>query len=82
MAAVAPMWAAARTGPSPWLVAARHGPDDTHLARASRACFAAARGALARQDTPGEIAAAVDAFIDQYVSKDRCPADDLLEEVK
>jgi hypothetical protein len=24
----------------------------------------------------------VDAFIDQYVSKDRCPADDLLEEVK
>ena len=81
-AAVAPMWAAARTGPDPWLIAARHGPDDTHIARASRACFAAARRALARQDIPGDIVAAVDAFIHRYVSKDRCPADDLLEEVK
>jgi glutamate--cysteine ligase len=81
-AAAAPMWAAARTGPDPWLIAAHHGVDDTHLARASRACFAAARGALARQDAPPGILAAVDAFIDRYVSKDRCPADDLLEEVK
>ena len=80
-AAVAPMWAAARAGPDPWLIAARNGVDDTHLARASRACFKAARGALARQDTPPGILAAVDAFIGRYVSKDRCPADDLLEEV-
>jgi glutamate--cysteine ligase len=81
-AAVAPMWAAARAGPDPWLIAARNGVDDTHLSRASRACFKAARGALARQDTPPGILAAVDAFIDRYVSKDRCPADDLLEEVE
>jgi len=81
-AAVEPLWAAARTGPDPWLIAARHGPDDSLLARASRACFAAARAALARQGTPPGILAAVDAFIDQYVSKDLCPADDLLEEVK
>ena len=81
-AAVAPLWAAARAGPDPWLIAARHGPDDSHLARASRQCFAAARGALVRQDTPPGIVAAVDAFIDRYVSKDRCPAEDLLEEAK
>jgi hypothetical protein len=30
--------------------------------------------------TPSTITAAVDAFTDQYVSKDRCPADDLLED--
>jgi hypothetical protein len=29
---------------------------------------------------PAEITAAVDAFIERYVSQDRCPADDLLEE--
>ena len=84
MAAVEPLWAA-RPGADhadPWLTAARHGPAHARLARASRACFEAARGALSRQGTPGEIAAAVDAFVDDYVTKDRCPADDLLEEVK
>jgi len=28
---------------------------------------------------PTALKEAVDAFIDQYVNKDRCPADDLLE---
>jgi ergothioneine biosynthesis glutamate--cysteine ligase EgtA len=65
--------------PDPWLTAARFGPADTRVGRASRECFAAARGALARQQVPAPILAAVDAFVDQYVSKDRCPADDLLE---
>ena len=84
MAAVEPFWAARRAADRAdrWLTAARHGLADSALARASRACFAAARGALARQGTPGEITAAVDAFVDDYVTKDRCPADDLLEEVK
>jgi glutamate--cysteine ligase len=81
MAAVEPL-RAGLPGGDPWLTAARHGPADARLARASRACFDAARGALARQDTPAGIRAAVDTFIEQYVSKDRCPADDLLEEVK
>ena len=66
---------------TPWLTAARHGPAAPGLAQASRECFGAARTALARHNTPAPILAAVDAFIERYVSKDRCPADDLLEEV-
>jgi ergothioneine biosynthesis glutamate--cysteine ligase EgtA len=69
-------------GGDPWLTAARRGPADARLARAGRECFEAARGALGRQGTPAGIVAAVDAFTEQYVNKDRCPADDLLEEVK
>jgi len=66
----------------PWLTAARHGPADPGLARASRDCFEAARDALVRQQAPAPVLAPVDAFIDRYVSKDRCPADDLLEEAE
>jgi glutamate--cysteine ligase len=66
----------------PWLTAARHGPADDRLARASRDCFEAARDALVRQQAPAPVLAPVDAFIDRYVSKDRCPADDLLEEAE
>jgi glutamate--cysteine ligase len=65
----------------PWLTAARYGPADRRLAQASRECFGAARTALAGHDTPPAILTAVDDFIERYVSKDRCPADDLLEEV-
>jgi ergothioneine biosynthesis glutamate--cysteine ligase EgtA len=65
-----------------WQRAARLGPEDPRIARASRTCFAAARGALVRQDTPRAILAAVDDFIERYVSKDRCPAADLLEELR
>jgi len=85
-AAVAAMAAAERLregdGTDPWLRAARLGPADPWIARASRECFAAARDALVRQDTPAAILAAVDDFIERYVSKDRCPADDLLEELR
>jgi len=66
----------------PWLAAARHGPADARLARASRDCFEAARDALVRQQAPAPVLAPVDDFIDRYVSKDRCPADDLLEEAE
>jgi ergothioneine biosynthesis glutamate--cysteine ligase EgtA len=65
---------------NPWSRAARLGPADPDIARASRECFAAARSALDRMAVPAEITSAVDAFIERYVSKDRCPADDLLEE--
>ena len=61
---------------------AADGPADARLARASRDCFEAARDALVRQQAPAPVLAPVDAFIDRYVSKDRCPADDLLEEAK
>ena len=66
----------AMTG-DPWLRAARLGPSDPVIARASRECFDAARGALDRMGVPDDITAAVDAFIEQYASRDRCPADDL-----
>jgi glutamate--cysteine ligase len=68
-------------GGEPWLRAARLGPADPAISRASRGCFAAAREALDRMTAPAAITAAVDGFIDRYVSKDRCPADDLLEEI-
>jgi ergothioneine biosynthesis glutamate--cysteine ligase EgtA len=70
----------ADAGENPWPRAARLGPADPAIARASRECFAAARSALDRMAVPAEIAAAVNAFIERYVSQDRCPADDLLEE--
>jgi ergothioneine biosynthesis glutamate--cysteine ligase EgtA len=65
---------------NPWLAAARCGPADPRIARASRECFSAAREALARWRTPETILAAVDAFIERYVQENRCPSDDLLEE--
>jgi len=64
----------------PWLRAARLGPADPLMAAASRECFAVAAEALDRAGVPRDITEAVDAFRDVYVSKDRCPADDLLEE--
>jgi glutamate--cysteine ligase len=92
MAAVEPLWAGHATagdwpraetfrGESPWVTAARCGPENARIAEASRKCFEAARAALARQRVPSAIRAAVDSFVERYVHKDRCPADDLLEEV-
>lgn len=69
-----------REAESPWLLAARCGPADPETARASRECFDAARSALARQQAPAAVRDAVDAFVESYVSQDRCPADDLLKE--
>jgi ergothioneine biosynthesis glutamate--cysteine ligase EgtA len=82
LAAVAPLGDGLPAGDDgPWVRAARRGPADPAISQASRACFAAAREALDRTAAPAAVTAAVDAFIDQYVSKDRCPADDLLEEI-
>jgi glutamate--cysteine ligase len=86
LAAVEPLWNRSSSGdhsPSdrgPWVRAARLGPADPAISRASGACFAAAREALDRMAAPAAITGAVDSFIDQYVNQDRCPADDLLEE--
>jgi glutamate--cysteine ligase len=85
LTALAPLWDGSAASDSaaiePWVRAARFGPADPAIGRASRECFAAAREALDRMAVPASIAAAVDAFSAQYVSKDRCPADDLLEEI-
>lgn len=79
MAAVQPLWDRPG-GEDPWLTAARCGPQDAAIARASRDCFAAARAALERQRSPQAARVAVDAFIETYVDRSRCPADDVLEE--
>jgi glutamate--cysteine ligase len=63
-----------------WLRAARLGPSDPAISRASRECFAAAREALDRIGVPARITTAVDAFIEQYVERNRCPADDLVSQ--
>jgi ergothioneine biosynthesis glutamate--cysteine ligase EgtA len=95
LAAVAPLWGEPAAGQrfaldddgrrnddaaiEPWVRAARSGPADPAIGRASRECFAVAREALDRMAVPASITESVDAFCAQYVSKDRCPADDLLE---
>jgi glutamate--cysteine ligase len=80
LAAVAPLWNGRwPEDDGPWVRGARFGPADPAIGRASRACFTAARDALDHMSAPAAIKGAVDAFIDQYVNKDRCPADDLLE---
>ncbi|MGD0703638.1 MAG: ergothioneine biosynthesis glutamate--cysteine ligase EgtA [Trebonia sp.] len=79
MAAAERLWAGHGPGDSePWLRAARLGPADPAMARASRECFGAARAALSGPSAPAGIQSAVDAFIERYVSRDRCPADDQL----
>jgi ergothioneine biosynthesis glutamate--cysteine ligase EgtA len=60
-----------------WRRAAREGPADPDIARASRECFEAAGAALSRQSASAAVRSAVDAFAERYVSRDRCPADDL-----
>ena len=77
MAATAPLLRDADA----WTLAARHGPSDPSIAKASRECFAAALDALGRAGAPARVRDAVAAFDERYVRKDRCPADDLLEEI-
>jgi ergothioneine biosynthesis glutamate--cysteine ligase EgtA len=67
----------AEAGGDPWLRAAWLGPADPAVARASLDCFAAARAALDRMSAPEAITAAVDDFIETYVTRGRCPADDM-----
>jgi glutamate--cysteine ligase len=62
-----------------WDDAARHGLDHPDLAAAARECFAAAADALARADARTVTRDAVDEFVDRFVARGRCPADDLLD---
>ena len=65
-----------------WLRAARLGPGDPGLARASRRCFEEAQAALGRRGAPRAVREAVSAFAERYVLRDRCPADDRLDEAR
>lgn len=85
MAASEPVWC--RPGPgrppgrTPWLRAARYGPADPVLARASERCFEAAEAALGRLGAPVPVRRAVASFAGRYVARRRCPADDQLDQV-
>jgi glutamate--cysteine ligase len=84
LAAVEPLWEGPgpRSGADgPWLRAARSGPADPCISRASRKCFEAAGAALDRAGAPAPIRQAVADFTERYVLQDRCPADDQTEEI-
>jgi ergothioneine biosynthesis glutamate--cysteine ligase EgtA len=81
MAAAEPVWARCADAHEPWLRAARCGPADPLIARASKQCFEAADAALGRSSAPAPVREAVADFTERYVLQDRCPADDQLEEV-
>ncbi|GAA4245522.1 ergothioneine biosynthesis glutamate--cysteine ligase EgtA [Dactylosporangium darangshiense] len=59
-----------------WLGAARDGLSDPALAAAALACFTAAESVLARRGAPLPMRDAVAEFVDRYVLRGRCPADD------
>ena len=81
MAAAEPVWDGPAYAHDPWLRAARSGPADPQIGRASKQCFEAADAALGRSGAPAAIRQAVADFTERYVLHDRCPADDHLEEI-
>lgn len=62
-----------------WEDAARDGVHRPEFADAARECFAAAIDALPRLGAPNTVIDLVEAYRDRYVSRDRCPADDLVD---
>ncbi|MFJ8598924.1 ergothioneine biosynthesis glutamate--cysteine ligase EgtA [Streptomyces shenzhenensis] len=65
-----------------WLDAARSGLGDPELHEAAIGCFTAALEALPRLGATTEVTDAVAAYHDRYVRRGRCPADDLLDELR
>ncbi|MER7280035.1 glutamate-cysteine ligase family protein [Dactylosporangium sp. NPDC000244] len=63
-----------------WLAAARDGLADPATAAAALACFTAAQSVLARSGAPLPVRDAVAQFVDRYVLRGRCPADDAPQE--
>ncbi|MEU6657440.1 ergothioneine biosynthesis glutamate--cysteine ligase EgtA [Streptomyces sp. NPDC046821] len=78
---------AERAGPLPaphnplWRDAARLGPSDPELAETAVTCFVAALDALPRLGASPGVLAAVAEFMNRYVLRGRCPADDLLDRI-
>jgi glutamate--cysteine ligase len=62
-----------------WLDAARHGLGHPDLAGAARDAFDVALQAMVRLGTDATTVLAVEAFVDRYVARGRCPADDRLD---
>ncbi|MFF3463602.1 ergothioneine biosynthesis glutamate--cysteine ligase EgtA [Streptomyces sp. NPDC002619] len=65
-----------------WADAARSGMGDTELREAAELCFRAALEALPRIGATTEVTDAVAAYLDRYVIQGRCPADDLLDNLR
>jgi glutamate--cysteine ligase len=83
MAAAEALWCGTDDdGESPWLRAARQGPEDAGITAASTRCFEAADAALARLGAPERIRRAVTDFTERHVVRGRCPADDRLDEAR
>jgi glutamate--cysteine ligase len=61
-----------------WTVAARTGLADPALRAAALACFTAALDALTRLPAHPDLLAQVEVYIERYVARGRCPADDAL----
>jgi glutamate--cysteine ligase len=81
LAATEALAAPEAVGPDAWIRAARDGLSDPALAQAARACFVTAYAALSRQGVARELRDDVADFIHRYVSRARCPADDVLDAV-
>ncbi|MCW5250285.1 MULTISPECIES: ergothioneine biosynthesis glutamate--cysteine ligase EgtA [unclassified Streptomyces] len=62
-----------------WRDAARAGLTDPELRDAAVTCFTAALAALPRLGAATGVTEAVAGYLDRYVSRGRCPADDLLD---
>ncbi|MBW3667949.1 MAG: ergothioneine biosynthesis glutamate--cysteine ligase EgtA [Actinobacteria bacterium] len=60
-----------------WAEAARHGLAHPALQRAARDCFAAALDAFPRLGVDTVTADAAHAYVERYVARGRCPADDV-----
>lgn len=62
-----------------WAEAAVSGLGHPGLAAAATTCFTAALAALPRLGVGPEVVAAGEEFVDRYVSRRRCPGDDVLD---
>ncbi|OIJ63190.1 ergothioneine biosynthesis glutamate--cysteine ligase EgtA [Streptomyces mangrovisoli] len=84
--AVKPLAERALNLPAPhnplYLDAARYGLADPELREAAEICFTAALGALPRIGAREQVTAAVADHLDRYVRRGRCPADDLLDQLR
>jgi glutamate--cysteine ligase len=74
LAATATLWAT----PYLWERARRDALTDPAIAAAARSLFLAAYAGLARRGAPRPIRDAVADYLERYVGRGRCPADDLL----
>jgi glutamate--cysteine ligase len=68
--------------PDLWARAARDGLADPALAEVARQCFLIAYAALGRQGVSRALRDDVATFIEGYVNRSRCPADDVLDAVR